>query len=206
MVRLWRTLPASVDGGRHLEPLARPPLVDLPSSLTVCERLGTVRRGVVGDEGRLDVLRIGVRGRLPSHEQVRAVAQLPDIASSPVSNRFALAVAAVLVQPLAKPPPAVHSTTGFPDVENGCLINPRMLKLIGRHSRVLALEASGDAVRLESWPISGGPEDDVHASLHRHASLPEFEKSFEALEASRLQTLARPFHEFILPVGGWQQP
>ena len=164
--------------------------LDRPTYLPVRERSRSIGGDVVRDESGLDVLRVLARGRLPSHEQVHTVAQLPDVATAPMSNRFSPAMAAVLVQPLPQPSTSTHSPAGLADIENRGSIDPRTFELIGRHRRISALDVPGAAGHRESRLVSGWSEDDVDTSNLRNAIRAQLGEPLEPLKAGHLQAVA----------------
>lgn len=85
----------------------------------------TVVPAEVAYERRLHILGIGFRWRRPPcDEQLLAVSQLPDVATTPMTHRFAGTMAALLVEAPAQTATARASGGGLSDVEHGGTVDP----------------------------------------------------------------------------------
>lgn len=119
------------------------------SAFAICKGASAIRRNKVGYEFGLDGLGVLVGCLSPCDEKLATIGELPNVAASPVSDRLAGSVTAILVKALAQAPPTRRASATLPDIHNLSLWDPCCPKARVVDCRILPLEPPGGAARAE---------------------------------------------------------
>jgi hypothetical protein len=155
----------------------------------------------LSEETGLHVLCVRSRGLKPCHQEFVTIGQLPHEPATPMADRLAEAVAAVLIKTLLQSSATGLAGARLPDVDDRGAGHPRGGQLLQSYARIPLLEPSGWADPEEGRGLGARPNNDVDTRPRGHSRLWKVREGHEPAEARVGQAVRRPLHPSSLQDG-----